>query len=369
MKKLLFALVCFVICYVNLNAQQNFQQVENNNLILQQLSTKNSISPTSDRPSLIKVYSNNNVVKTIKYKYNQTGDLLAELTQISNVIQYRTTYSYDKSRIIQKMIDTLYNNTFQNFERYNYLYGSDGNLSTELIERKIENNWLNHLKNNYNYDPYGNLLSKTTKKWKNGSWENHIQYQNIFDGQNHLLNQTFCNWLNNNWVYNSSISYCYDNSGLLLSKANNIWWNGTWVKMDRNRFQYNRLGYMISYFYETYNSDNLWNTIESFNCVNDSTGNLLTASKYESFGNNYNLETERFEYKYDTNNNCISASHSNTIYGKMYFPFISNPPAEMDIYSNNYNNKISFYASQITVQYTSVNNFGNVLKRSSVSVL
>ena len=210
---------------------------------------------------------------------------------------------------------------------------------------------------------------KTVQKWMNEKWENHIQYKNTYDNQNNILSQTSAKWLNNNWQNDSSFLYNYDFSGLLLSKVNNVWWNGTWVKTHRDRFQYNALGSMVSYFYETYYTDNLWNTVESFNCVNDSAGNLLTAYKYQNFGNNYNLEIERFDYNYDTNNNCITASHTNIMYGSMYFPFISNPPADMDIYSNNYNNKIQLYASQIDVSYVSNNESKNVLKKMSVSAL
>ncbi|MFH0734563.1 MAG: hypothetical protein V1773_10035 [bacterium] len=372
MKKLIITIVCMLIVNVVLYAQKNnnnFTEFDNSHLDLQQVSTQNNTLSVYCKPVLIKLYSNNQNVKTIKYKYNSSGYLLAELTQISPELQHRTLYTYEKNRIINKSVDTLNNYKFQNYERYNYKYDNNGNLESELVERKIENNWLNYTKNIYNYDCYGNITEKTRQKWINDKWENHIQYKNTYNNQNNLLSQTSAKWLNNIWVNDSLCFYSYDFFGLLLSKVNNVWWNGTWVKTNRDRFQYNTLGYMVSYFYETYNSDNLWNTIESFNCINDSAGNLLTAYKYQNFGNNYNLEIERFDYTYDTNNNCVSASHINTMYGKMFFPFISNPPAEMDIYSNNYNNKISLCASKIDVSYSSINESKNILKKMSVSAL
>ena len=166
MKKLIFTVILFVIGNVILFAQKNnnFTKFDNPNLVLQKVSTQNNTSSINCKPVLVKFSSNNRNVKTIKYKYNTAGYLLSELIQISPELQHRTLFSYENNRISNKTVDTLYNNKFQNYVRYNYKYDNNGNLEFELLERKIENNWLNYVKKTYNYDNYGNLAEKNRAK-------------------------------------------------------------------------------------------------------------------------------------------------------------------------------------------------------------
>ncbi|MFH0735499.1 MAG: T9SS type A sorting domain-containing protein [bacterium] len=345
--------------------QQNliFNGDENPYLVNQQLFEKIEDS-TFYKPSIV-ILDN---TKTIQYTYDSAGKLVEEVLNEANLLKSHTKYYYEFNKLVTKEIDSLISNEYVTCERYSYLYNENGLLISAQVEKRANNVLTNNSLSTFNYDENNNLLEKTIMTWINNIWEMKSQYHYLYNTNNLLIDYTTAVWSNNQWNNHGRIFYNY--SGILVTtKTYSSWSNNGWNITSRINYSYNNQG-LLSSSYNSICNNGVWASGDgTFGYSYDVRWNLLYVVKRTDISYHYNLEVERYAYTYDDYNNRISALHTRTTYGVMFFPFTVNYPTNMSILFNNNTESIDFYAATIEVQYSAITEVGEELNTLNSFIL
>jgi len=200
----------------------------------------------------------------------------------------KTTSTYNSdSKMISNTLQFYNNSTtsWDNNTRNITEYDNRGNQIVYQNQLWASNVWQNSYRNLFVYNDSGMATTSIYQTYDvpTSKWVNSSKAENVFDNQNNLLSQVNFRWNTTTsvWDNNNKNLFTYDANGNNLTKTSYIWSSGSWL--ENTKFIY------------TFDGTNILSKI-------DQNWNISLSQWVNS---------NRYEYTYNSNNALISENHSN----------------------------------------------------------
>lgn len=200
--------------------------------------------------------------KFIRY-YDSQNNLTTELGLDWNNTKWdsssRNIYSY-KTGMLSQSVFQVYNNSWENLSRYNYIYDQEQNLSTVLIESWVNNNWQNKYLITYYYSLQNKKDSIIFQMWENNDWQNTnktIYYYS--ENQIDLDSIVAKSWNGLSWINFLKREILNDANHNQIEEIEKKWVFGQWLNSIRRFFTYNEFNLVESVRCELW-QNNRWLT-------------------------------------------------------------------------------------------------------------
>lgn len=283
-------------------------------------------------------------------KYDNSGNLLTELYERwangTWASTYRDTYVYDNSMNMSDIGERWVNNTWVNLSRHSYTYDENRNVLLYLWELWTNNEWTNNYRLICTYDNNQNLITQLQEQWTNGSWENSSFATYTYDTHGNKLTELWEQWINASWENFYRETYSYNANGNILTDLREQWTNNIWENSYRFIHNVDSNGNLVATFLEYWNNG-AWKNSNKDTFTYDNNGNRLT-SLSKRMTNNAWVNSDSVAYIYDTYGNATHGEHC-----KWNNAWIS-AGGNLELYYNKKTSFFTFYASRVTIEYTSI---------------
>jgi len=172
----------------------------------------------------------------------------------------RIIYSYENGILSQSVFQRYNNNSWENLDRYNYLYNQNQNLLTTLIEGWINNKWqYNLLITNY-YSSQNRRDSILFQRWLNSDWQNDKKTFFYYSANQIDLDSIVVkSWNGLSWINFLKQEISNDLNHNQIGQLEKIWDFDGWVNSIRRFFTYNEYNFIESAYCEIW-YNNQWLT-------------------------------------------------------------------------------------------------------------
>ena len=194
-----------------------------------------------------------------EFKYDENRNLIREphfKWEDENWIPYYNLENYiGATGLIDSVITSRFDSAWHNESRRVYTY--DGENITELLISRFNNEqWENNSKYEYVYNSDGQLTSETYSTIRNGQWrlssKDSLRYENGHCTELLIYMRTM--WGGNNWMLRGKTTFEYEGDRVISQTNYSAGWGGGDMSFDgKTEFHYNSNGEMVSKTTSIYN--------------------------------------------------------------------------------------------------------------------
>lgn len=194
-----------------------------------------------------------------EFSYDANGNLKRELHFKWDQEDWSPYYNLENyisaTGLIDSVITSRFDSVWRNETRKVYTY--DGENITELLISRFNNEqWENNSKYEYIYNSDGQMTSETYSTIRNGQWrlssKDSLRYENGHCTELLIYMRTM--WGGNNWMLRGKTTFEYDGNRVVSQTNYSAGWGGGDMSFDgKTEFHYNSNGEMVSKTTSIYN--------------------------------------------------------------------------------------------------------------------
>ena len=194
-----------------------------------------------------------------EFSYDANGNLKRELHFKWDQEDWSPYYNLENyisaTGLIDSVITSRFDSVWRNETRRVYTY--DGENITELLISRFNNEqWENNSKYEYVYNSDGQMTSETYSTIRNGLWrlssKDSLRYENGHCTELLIYMRTM--WGGNNWMLRGKTTFEYDGDRVVNQTNYSAGWGGGDMSFDgKTEFHYNSNGEMVSKTTSIYN--------------------------------------------------------------------------------------------------------------------
>lgn len=214
--------------------------------------------------------------------------------------KHRTVYDYDANGKLQKEVETVWDDAWQNYAKQEYSYGTDGKLKTVLGYNwdSYAKSWNEDVKKDYSYNSAGRRNQVLLYVYSGGGWMKMSTTTWTYDiaGKETVMMEYVWNSESSKWDESSKYEYSYDASGKLKTEEWSVCLSGSWRKESQTEYKYDGDGKLMTQLV-SYLESGVWEVAIKYEYAYKEDGMLLSISEYKLKGS-WTL-TEKTTYYYD----------------------------------------------------------------------
>src|SRR5690606_4497917 len=177
----------------------------------------------------------------LDYEQKLSSDFIRMDSLISTSIQGTSSkflFQYTENNKISEWL-ILHNlgSGWENSSKDNFFYDNQNNLITEINLGWYINDWDSLSRIIYSYEN-GILSQSVFQRYNNNSWENLDRYNYLYNQNQNLLTTLIEGWINNKWQYNLLITNYYSSQNRRDSILFQRWLNSDWQNDKKTFFYY-----------------------------------------------------------------------------------------------------------------------------------
>jgi hypothetical protein len=205
------------------------------------------------------------------------------------------------------LIDSIKIHSIKNEDlKYSFLYDSNTNRITWIVEKWQNNQWDSITLNLFQYNIKGNILVYLIMLRNNNQWNNSEKYLYTYDNQNNILSEIQMYWKDSIWVNIYRLVKEYDYKGNIIRETRQEGGGKNWYDKIISDYTYNEKGneYTViikDCYYGT------WQFRYKYMCIIDSNKRLTHISSFR-FVYDWEL-TSSMDYIYDDKGNIVSSEY------------------------------------------------------------
>ncbi|MGD9200454.1 MAG: hypothetical protein PVI26_02730 [Chitinispirillia bacterium] len=186
----------------------------------------------------------------------------------------RWNRSYDTNgNLVEEVICYLDNGQWVDKSKAAYAYDANAN-ETEWIRQSADSGvWTNADRAISIYDNNGNSMERISQTWVDGEWMIIGRSTYTHDANGNRTERTWQNWTNGQWKDRSRTTYVHDVNGNITEEFEQDWTNGQWVNVRKHTYIYDenrRRTQCITYIYDENSWEDYWKETYTY----DTTGYL-----------------------------------------------------------------------------------------------
>ena len=188
------------------------------------------------------------------YTYNEEGLWNTEIYSLLENNQWRpndkTEFSYDGNGNLTRELHFQWDNEdwvpYYNLQNY---YGATG-LTDSVITSRFDSVWRNESRRVYTYEGE-NITELLISRFNNEQWENNSKYEYVYNSDGQMTSETYSTIRNGQWRLSSKDSLRYENGQCteLLIYMRSMWGGNSWMLRGKTTFEYDgdRISQQTSY--------------------------------------------------------------------------------------------------------------------------
>ncbi len=231
------------------------------------------------------------------YLINETYQTWGDTNWI-NVTNY--IYNFDNNkRLTATIFQTWDGVTWINSTRNQDFYNDNNNLAEELIQEWSGSDWIDKDRYTYIYDENNKQAEALWEYWNGFDWVSNGEYLYTYDDNSNLLEERFQVWSIDHWENNLLSTYTYENNNV-TSLTNEEWADSIWLNTTRFIYEYDandNQSVIIDQIWE----DSIWVYNSKYTKVYDANKNVIEMT-YQFWNTDW-INSQYYKYNYDNNDN------------------------------------------------------------------
>ena len=151
----------------------------------------------------------------------------------------KSEFSYDENGNLTGEMHFKWDNEewIPYFNLQNY-FGATG-LTDSVITSRFDSVWRNETRRVYTYDGE-NITELMISRFNNEQWENNSKYEYVYNSDGQMTSETYSTIRNGQWRLSSKDSLCYENGHCaeLLIYMRSMWGGNNWMLRGKTTFEY-----------------------------------------------------------------------------------------------------------------------------------
>ena len=188
------------------------------------------------------------------YTYNEEGLWNTEIYSLLENNQWqpndKTEFSYDENGNLTRELHFRWDDEgwvpYYNLQNY---FGATG-LTDSVITSRFDSVWRNESRRVYTYEGE-NIKQLLISRFNNEQWENNSKYEYVYNSDGQMTSETYSTIRNGQWRLSSKDSLRYENGQCteLLIYTRSMWGGNNWMLRGKTTFEYDgdRISQQTSY--------------------------------------------------------------------------------------------------------------------------
>lgn len=178
-----------------------------------------------------------------EYTYTNEGLWNTEIYCVKENNQWqpsdKSEFSYDENGNLTREMHFKWDNEewvpYYNLQNY---FGATG-LTDSVITSRFDSVWRNETRRVYTYDGE-NITELLISRFNNEQWENNSKYEYVYNSDGQMTSETYSTIRNGQWRLSSKDSLCYENGHCaeLLIYMRTMWGGNNWMLRGKTTFEY-----------------------------------------------------------------------------------------------------------------------------------